>query len=429
MFHMGWFMGTGFGVYNWNDRWSGNVSADVGQPSLFIDMAKGLERAGFDYMMMEDSSVLPNIYKGTFESSVYNGGTIRFDPVPLVPLLAAHTKHLGIIATIATTFYPPFLAARLFTTLDHLTGGRVGMNLVTASPHQAAQNYGFKQHLEHDERYQMADEWVEVVKGLSNTWEPGAVLMDEQKGIFADHTKIHTLDHEGRFFASRGPLNTPPGPQRHPVICQAGGSNAGREFGAHYADTIIAAVKGPEEMKAYRDDISARAIRYGRNPNDIKVLYLIHPILADSREAAIEKREASFRAQAENVEGALAGLSYFTSTDFSKFDLDAPFPELDNNGHQSTVADFARSGKTLREAISNHRVQESAPLVGTPDEVAAQMDEYMVEAGGDGYLIAMPVTRRNITEICDGLGPALRKRGLIRSEYTEPTFRENLLAF
>jgi FMN-dependent oxidoreductase (nitrilotriacetate monooxygenase family) len=429
MFHMGWFMGTGFGVYQWNQRWSGNVNSDVGQPSLFIDMAKGLERAGFDYMMMEDSSVLPNIYKGTFEASVHDGGTVRFDPVPLVPLLAANTKHLGIVATIATTFYPPFLAARLFTTLDHLTGGRVGLNVVTASPHQAAQNYGFEQHLEHDERYQMADEWVDVVKGLWETWEPDAVLMDERKGIFADHTKIHTLDHDGRFFKSRGPLNTPPGPQRHPVICQAGGSNAGREFGARNADTIIAAVKGPEEMKAYRDDISARAIKHGRRPEDVKVLFLVHPILADSREEAVAKREASFKAQAENVEGALAGLSYFTSTDFSKFDLDAPFPDIANNGHQSTVADYARSGKTLREAISNHRVQESAPLVGTPDDIAAQMEEYMDTAGGDGYLIAMPVTRKNITEICDGLAPALRKRDLIRSEYTEATFRENLLAY
>ncbi|MCF7550008.1 NtaA/DmoA family FMN-dependent monooxygenase [Pseudonocardia sp. WMMC193] len=430
MFHMGWFLGTGFGVYQWNGLWSGNATQDVGRPGLFVDMAVSLERAGFDYMMMEDSSVLPNIYKGTFESSVYNGGTIRFDPVPLVPLLAAATKHIGIVATVATTFYPPFLAARLFSTLDNVTEGRVGLNLVTASPHQAAQNYGLTAHVEHDERYVMADEWVQVVTALWDSWEPDAVRMDEEKGLFADHTKIHTVDFEGKYFRSRGPLNTIPGPQRHPVICQAGGSPAGRDFGAKNADTIIAAVRGVEEMKAYRDDISARMERFGRNPSDAKVLFLIAPVLGETREEAEARQERQRQAKADNIEAILAGMSYFTSTDYSKFDLDEPFPDLSgNNGHQSTMNDYRRSGTTLRESILNHTVQESIELVGTPDDVAAQMGEAMVEAGGDGFLVAMPVTRRNITEIADGLAPALRKRGLIRSSYEHPTFRQNLLAF
>ncbi|GAA1391316.1 NtaA/DmoA family FMN-dependent monooxygenase [Pseudonocardia kongjuensis] len=430
MFHMGWFLGTGFGVYNWNGQWSGNAGSDVGRPGLFVDMAVSLERAGFDYMMLEDSSVLPNIYKGTFESSVHDGGTIRFDPVPLVPLLAAATRHIGIIATVATTFYPPFLAARLFSTLDNITEGRVGLNLVTASPHQAAQNYGLDQHVEHDERYLMADEWVRCVKSLWDSWEPDAVVLDEHKGLFADHTKIHTADFEGRWFRSRGPLNTVPGPQRHPVICQAGGSPAGRDFGAAHADTIIAAVRGAAEMKAYRDDISARMIAAGRDPSEAKVLFLIAPVLADTKEEALAKQARQQRAKEENIEAILAGMSYFTSTDFSRYDLDEPFPDLSgNNGHRSTMNDYQRSGTTLREAIMNHTVQESVELVGTPDEVAGRMDEYMVEAGGDGYLVAMPVTRKNITEIADGLAPELRKRGLIRSEYEHPTFRQNLLAY
>ncbi len=224
MFHMGWFLGTGFGVYGWDTEWAGNVTSDVGNPDLFVYMAQSLERAGFDYMMLEDSSVLPNIFRGTFESSVKDGGTIRFDPMPLVPYLAMATKHIGLVATVSTSFYPPFLAARLLTTLDHVTHGRVGMNLVTSSPHQAAQNYGLDEHIEHDKRYQIADEWAEVVKGLWNTWEPDAVLADEVNHLYADHTKIHTLDFEGEFFKCRGPLNMPPGPQREPVICQAGGS-------------------------------------------------------------------------------------------------------------------------------------------------------------------------------------------------------------
>ena len=151
MFHMGWFLHYGFGVYGWNQQWSGNVRADVGQPGLFKDMATSLERAGFDYMMIEDSSVVPDVYQGSLEFSLRNG-VVRHDPMALVPLLAGVTSRIGIIATAATTFYPPFLAARLFTTLDHLADGRVGLNLVTASPHAAAQNYGYEKHFEHDLR-------------------------------------------------------------------------------------------------------------------------------------------------------------------------------------------------------------------------------------------------------------------------------------
>jgi FMN-dependent oxidoreductase (nitrilotriacetate monooxygenase family) len=430
MFHMGWFLGTGFGVYDWNARWSGNVSQDVGNPQLFVDMATSLERAGFDYLMLEDSSVLPNIHRGTFESSVRDGVAVRFDPVPLIPFMAAATQHIGLIATISTSFYPPFMAARLFSTLDHLTKGRVGMNLVTSSNKSAMQNYGLKDLIPHDERYARADEWVDVVKALWDSWDEGAVLNDEESGVFIDHTKVHTVDFEGKYFRSRGPLNTLPGPQGHPVICQAGGSGTGRQFGSRNADTIIAGVHGVEEMKQYRDDVSERMIALGRDPHDVKILFLVSPVLADTKALAEERQASNLRAAAENIDAMLSGFSYFTSTDWSKYDIDAPFPDLsENQGHQSVMQDFAKSGATIREAILNHRVQESVPLVGTPESIADEMEEYMDYAGGDGYLIAMPVTRRNITEIADGLAPALRKRGLIRSGYDHPTLRENLLAF
>jgi len=430
VFHMGWFLTTGFGVYGWGAPWSGNVAQDAGQPDLFVDLATSLERAGFDYMMLEDSSVIPDIFQGTFESSVKRGQTIRHDPLPLVPLLGKATSRLGIIATVATTFYPPFLAARAFSTLDHLTHGRVGVNLVTASPHAAAQNYGLTEHVEHDLRYEMADEWVEVVTKLWESWEPGAVLLDEVNGILADHTKVHTIDHEGRFFKSRGPLNTLPSPQRRPVLCQAGGSGAGRNFGSKHADTIIAATVGADEMRDYRSDISTRMIEHGRKPSDCKVLYLVDPCLGDTEEEARAKHDRKKAAQAANLDAVLAGMSYFTSMDFSKFDLDGPMPDLSkNNGHQSTMQDMAKSGPTLREIATNHRTTESVELVGTPDSVAVQMGEVMEHAGGDGFLIASPVTRKNMMEITDGLAPALRRRGLIRSDYPYETFRENLLAF
>ena len=302
------------------------------------------------------------------------------------------------------------------------------MNLVTSSPHQAAQNYGLDEHIEHDKRYQIADEWAEVVKGLWNTWEPDAVLADEVNHLYADHTKIHTLDFEGEFFkaAARSTCLR----DRSASRSSAGGSPAGREFGARHADTIIAAVRGAQEMKEYREDISQRMLANGRKPTDAKVLYLVHPILGDTEQEAQDKYDRMLAAIRANTDAVLAGMSYFTSVDFSQFDLDGPFPDLSkNNGHQSTMNDYKRSGPTLREAIANHRVQESVKLVGTPDSVAAQMEEVMDEAGGDGFLIAKPVTRRNITEIAEALSPALRKRGLIRSSYEWPTFKQNLLAY
>ncbi|MBM9469456.1 NtaA/DmoA family FMN-dependent monooxygenase [Nakamurella leprariae] len=433
MFHMGWFLGYGFGVYGWGGQWSGNASRDVANPELFIGMGQALENAGFDYMMLEDSSVLPDIYQGSFRHSARTG-VIRMDPIPMIPLIARATRHIGVIGTIATPFYPPFLAARLFTTLDHLTGGRVGINLVTASPHAAAQNYGHEEHFEHDERYAMADEWMQAVSALWETWEEDALQLDEQAGVFADHTKIHRADFHGKYYKTRGPLNTVPGPQRRPVVCQAGGSPAGRELAAAHADTIVAAVVGVEAMKEFRDDMSRRLIAHGRKPQDAKVLFLVNPVLADTEEDARAKQERAMTARQNNLEGALAGLSYLSGKDFSQFDPDAPFPDLTGkvNGHQSSMKDYqnaAAGGKTLREVALGRQVVESIPLVGTPASVAAQMGEAMEHAGGDGFLIGTPPTRKSIAEIADGLAPELRRRGLIRSGYSYDRFRDNLLEF
>jgi FMN-dependent oxidoreductase (nitrilotriacetate monooxygenase family) len=432
MFHMGWFLPYGFGVYGWNELWSGNVKHDLAKPGLYVDMATSLERAGFDYMMIEDSSVLPDIYGGSFEYSCRTA-TVRHDPMPLVPLLGAATSRIGIIATASTSFYPPFLAARLFRTLDHLTNGRVGINLVTSSPHAAAQNYGYDQHFEHDLRYEMADDWMQAVDALWNTWDADALVLDEEAGVFADHTKVHHANYSGKYFKTRGPLNTVPSPQQRPVVCQAGGSPAGRELAARRSDTMVALVVGLEAMKEYRDDISARMIANGRKPSDAKVLFLVSPILGETDAEAQEKRDRRRAKQAADLDYALAGMSYLSGIDFSKFDLDEPYPDLTgkSNGHQSMVADYQRlgRGKTLREVAATRVAIESMELVGSPDTVAVQMGEAMEYVGGDGFLVASPVTRKNITEIADALAPALRRRGLTRSSYSHEYFRDNLLAF
>src|SRR6202011_2075710 len=256
MFHFGWFIGKGYSVHGWNQPWTGNIGDDWMEPDLYMDLARALERACFDCMIIEDGSFIADAYQDSPEWNLRNASSVpKSDPMPLVPLLGYVTKSLGIIPTITTSFYPPYLAARLGATLDHLTHGRLGLNVVTAHNDRSAQNYGLDRHYEHDLRYEMADEWMELVGQLWESWAPGAVVGDQESGVFVDPAKVRPVDFNGRFYKSRGPLNLPPGPQRRPIICQAGGSPAGRGFAARHADTIIARARNVADAKAYRDDV------------------------------------------------------------------------------------------------------------------------------------------------------------------------------
>jgi FMN-dependent oxidoreductase (nitrilotriacetate monooxygenase family) len=438
MFHLGWFVGKGYGAQSWRGTWGGNGALELFQPGLYIDLAQSLERAGFDYIMFEDSLQIPDHYKGSMEQYLRHGIECpRGDPTALVAVVGHATKHIGLIPTMSTSFYPPFMAARTLATLDHITRGRAGGNLVTSSSHRAAQNFGLELQMEHDMRYEKADEWVKVVTQLLHSWEPDAVVMDAEQGIFADHTKVHTVDFEGKFFKCRGPLSIPPGPQGRPVLCQAGGSKAGRTFAANNVDTVICVPLGIEAMKQYREDISAQMIAAGRDPKDCKVLFLIRPFIAETKEAAqaLFEEDKQARGSEGSLERALAQMSYFAQVDFSEFDLDEPFPDLSGrvNGHQSTTARYAKDGavnkKTLREIALTQDVVASIDLVGTPDSVAQQMGEAMEYVGGDGFFLSMECDRRTIATIADGLVPALRKRGLTRSHYEHKNFKDNLLAF
>ncbi|MDT5303145.1 MAG: long-chain alkane monooxygenase, partial [Mycobacterium sp.] len=241
MFHLGWFMGSGFSVQTWAmDPWAGNTGHDWMKGDLFVDLAASLERARFDYLLVEDTSMVEDAYGRSMETTLKYGLLApKCDPVPLIPLLTQRTKHIGIAVTLSTSFYHPFMAARTMTTLDHLTDGRVGLNVVTGSSSRAAQQYGYDELMLHSERYEMAKEWMEAVGALWDSWEEGAVLVDEQTPRYADHTKVHPVDFEGKYFRTRGPLNTIPGPQRRPVIVQAGASPAGRDLAAKYAESML----------------------------------------------------------------------------------------------------------------------------------------------------------------------------------------------
>ena len=430
-FHLGWFMN--FTPDEWNQPF-----ANGGEPwngKFFIDFARALERACFDYIMIEDTLMVSDAYGGSFETYLKHAMMApKHDPSPLAAIMSAATSKLGVVATMSTTFYPPFMLARLCSTLDSIADGRFGWNIVTSGEDGSAQNFGMDKLTEHDLRYDIADEYLDLVCQLWDSWDPDAVVLDKATGTYADFKKVRAIDFVGKYFKCRGPLNTVRSPQGRPTFVQAGGSPKGRDFAAKHADSIIAVANGVDGMKAYRDDVRARMERHGRNPDNCKVLFVIGPILGET-EAEAREKQARLNDSPHFIEMALAGISSVTDIDFSQFELDEPLPELETNGERGSLDKFAQwgSGKTLRQLIFDAGgVADSIELVGTPDQVAEQMGQVMEEVGGDGFLMTAPgmrVSRRYISEITDGLIPALQRRGLTRTAYTHEHLRDNLRDF
>jgi FMN-dependent oxidoreductase (nitrilotriacetate monooxygenase family) len=333
----------------------------------------------------------------------------------------------------STMAWPPFMLARVCTTIDHISGGRFGWNIVTSGEDAAAQNFGLDELPPREQRYAMADEYMEIVYRLFDSWEPGAVVKDRETGIYADYRKVHPINFEGEYFKVRGPLNTVPGPQGRPTFVQAGGSPRGRAFAARHADSVIAPTMRLTGIKEYRDDVRAHAVKQGRNPDDIKVLWLVYPILGETNEEAREKHRRMVN-EPNFVQAALASAGTTSDIDFSQYSLDEPLPgRLTTNGEQGSLDRFQQwgSGKTLRQ-LASERFDNELDLIGTPDEVADKMAAVIDYVGGDGFLISTPfqrTSRRFINEVCEGLVPALQRRGLVREAYTQPTLRQTLREF
>jgi FMN-dependent oxidoreductase (nitrilotriacetate monooxygenase family) len=433
-FHLAWFL-QGSSAQAWGEAWTGHIGSTWMEPELFLNMARTLERACFDYLLIEDSSYVGESFNGSTEIYLKNAIAVpRQDPSVVAALMTQVTSRIGIVPTFGTYAYHPYLLARLVATLDQVSGGRIGWNAVTGSSDFAAMNFGMQGMPEHDLRYDMADEYMEVCRGLWGSWEPGAIIADRKSGVLVDPTKVHAVNHQGRYYSTRGPLNSGPAPQGQPVIAQAGGSPRGRKFAAAHADTIVAHVKGIEGMKAYRDDVRKHMVAMGRNPDDCKVLFLINPILGDTMEDAVERRKRRLAYVREHIEERLAHFGKVTNIDFGQFDLDKPLPDhVTTNGHQQNLEQYRTiaKGRSIRDTMAGfNTVDLSIELCGTPDAVAARMGEVMEEVGGDGYLLSMSnVNRRTLAEIEDGLVPALQDRGLARKAYEHKQFRDNLLAF
>ena len=433
MFHMGWFIGRGYGLPTWNRTWTGNATPrEWVQGDYFVEWAQALERACFDIMMFADTAYVPDTFGGSAKTYLNQGHmTPMHDPASLVPVLGYTTKRIGLVATLSTTFYHPYALARLAGTLDSMTGGRFGWNIVTTSSRQAAGCFGVELP-EHDERYDIADEFVELAEKLWASWEPDSVAIDEASGIYAEHSKISSVDYEGRHFRSTGPLNVQPSPQGRPVYVQAGGSPRGIRFAAEHAEAVVCMAKGAENMKAFRDSVREHAMAVGRDPDTVKVLYLIDPVVGETQhevDARVAIRDAS---RAGGLDGTLtmAGYSAVGGLDLANIDLDAPLADYEpEEGHRAVFEQMMAVGSTLREVLPTLDMA-GTDLAGTPDQLAGQMSELIQEVGGDGFLIGgWDATRRRIAEIADGLAPALRRRGLMRDGYSHHTLREHLLEY
>jgi FMN-dependent oxidoreductase (nitrilotriacetate monooxygenase family) len=434
-FHLGWFL-AGSHAQAWGLPWSGDNGKNWAKPDLYVDLVRAMERACLDYVLLEDHAHIFDRYQSSMALPLAHAvSSPRLDPLLLSAVIATATSRIGIVPTVNMFTAAPYHTARQIGTLDQLANGRAGWNMVTGSSDRAAQNYGLDKMFEHDKRYDMATEYITIVNGLWDGWEPDAILADPESGVFADHRKVHRLDYRGEYFSSRGPLNSGPAVQGRPVMAQAGNSEAGRSVGAAFADTIVAAEDSVEKMKAFRDDIRSRMVSVGRNPDDCKVMFLTSVLLgasADEVAAKIAQREARIAARAEI---SIAMLSSFADIDFGDFPLDEPLGEraFEFNGPKNVVGRFVElnRGRTLREAgIETGRQYQEHGLSGTPEYVAARMAEIMQEVGGDGFLFAgSSVTRRDVAEVTDGLVPELQRRGLVRTEYSSVQFRDNLREF
>jgi len=442
MYHLAWFFpGCVLPPFDpeADGPWTGNSIRDWPTPQLYIDAARAAERGGFSFILMEDTPQIDDHFGGTAEMTLRRGFfSPKFDPIPVVTLMSAMSKHIGIATTVSSTFWNPFHAARTFATLDHLSEGRIGLNLVTSVLDIAGQNFGLDKMPEKNERYAIANEWVDVFRALEGAWEADAVKGDIDAGVYADHTKVHRIDHVGKYFKCRGPLNIAPGPQRHIPMVEAGNSPAGRDLAARQANVIIGNCLTVTEMKELRADMTARVEGHGRDPKDFKTMFLCEPVLGATDDEANRRHEQTiaFRKTPKGREFWLWYLDKLvTGVDFSKIDLDMTVAELKKDFPAETLittVDKIFSGAddmSLRDVLAYKDGLGNLGLVGSPQTVARKMDELMEEVGGDGFLFHIPVLRHKMAEMFDGLCPVLRRRGSIRDGYQFKTFKENLLAF
>ncbi|MBP2231951.1 alkanesulfonate monooxygenase [Azospirillum agricola] len=388
--------------------------------------ARKLEAGKFDAFFMADHLAVLNM---PVEALKRSHTATSFEPFTLLSALAAVTERIGLVATASTTFDEPYHIARRFASLDHLSGGRAGWNIVTTANPDAALNFGRDGQMEHGDRYRRAREFHDVVTGLWDSWADDAFIRDQQSGLFFDPDKLHVLDHKGEFLSVRGPLNIARPVQGWPVIVQAGASEAGRQLAAETAEVVFAAAATLAEGQRFYADVKGRLEAAGRSRDSLKILPGALVVVGDTVEEA--------RATRARLDGlvheasAIASLSIALGHDVSGFDLDGPLPDIPEtnagkSGRQRAIDLARREGLSVRQLAQRLGGYGGLSFVGTPATIADAMEEWLLTEGSDGFNIMFPFLPAGLDAFVDRVVPELQRRGLFRTEYEGTTLRDHL---
>jgi len=390
----------------------------------WVELAKLLERGKFDALFLADVIGIYDTYGGGPEPALRQATQVPVnDPALLIPAMAYATEHLGFAFTSSVLQYHPFIFARLISTLDHLTKGRIAWNVVTTYLDSAARSLGQASLQPHDQRYDMADEYLAVCCKLwEASWEDGAVLRDRERGIYVAPSRVHAVHHAGKYFKVDGCHLSEPSPQRTPVLFQAGSSPRGREFAARHAECVF--VTGPKPVVSrYIRDTRERAREQGRNPEDL-LFFLYAKIITGDTEAAVQRKYDQYLEQI-NYEGELALLSGWAGIDFGQFDLDQPLEYVETNAVRGMMQALSASSSGRKWTLRNLVKGRSGVIAETPERLADIFQQW-VELGVDGFNLGYVTTPGSFSDFVEGVVPLLQRHGLMQTEYGEGTLREKL---
>ena len=415
------FSGSGGNMASW--RHPSSVPDGAVNIGYYKGMTRTAEDAKLDFAFFGDGLYISEKSHPNF--------LVRFEPLTLLAALSMVTTHIGLAATLSTTYSDPYTVARQFSSIDHLSDGRAGWNIVTSPLEGSAANYSKPEHPQHDLRYRMASEFVEVTKGLWDSWEDDAFIRDKESGVFIDPSKMHRLDHKGEFYSVQGPLNISRSKQGSPVLIQAGSSEAGRGFAANIADAIFTGQATSSDAAGFYKDIKTRAKEAGRDPGQVLILPGCSPVVG----ATPQEAEAKYQEIANLVviDDALNYLGrYFDDIDFSPYDLDEPFPDLGNfgrNGWESTTDRIKQVAKEENLTLREMALRSTTPrneFIGTPTQVADSMQRWFENGAADGFMLVPSVLPQGFNDFVEHVLPILKERGLFRTEYEADTLRGNL---
>ena len=409
-------------------RHPGGIADSGANLPHIIELAKLSEAGLFDMFFMADSV---SFWRGDLESMTRDSYGTWIEPFTLLCALSQHTRHLGLVCTATTTYDQPYLLARRFASLDLVSGGRAGWNLVTSGNDAEADSFGLPEHMVKPQRYKSGREFAHLVRGLWNSWDEGAFPRDKQSGVYLDTGRMHILQHEGEFFRAKGPLNVPPSPQGEPVMVQAGASDDGRELAAETAEVIFAAQTELAECKAFYTDVKGRMLKYGRQPDDLKIMPGL--IVCVGRTSAEAKAKYDELQDLIDPKAGLELLSKRMHFDFTGCDIDKPPPEMSMTSHAASsrvglmLAQARREGWTVRDLYRHIAgTRGHGQIVGSFTEVVDMMQEWVEGGACDGFNIMPPVYPQGLIDFNELVVPELQRRGLYRTRYEGTTLRSNL---